>query len=103
MIVVGAPRHARPKPAATSRRDLCADAVMAACDAHGGAIRSRRALEAIQEVPGVTGPAMARTDLEYLLSGGRFSRAKVHGVWWTYPTCAAIVVGERLFAGRVAT
>lgn len=99
VIVVGAPRQRRPKPAATTRRDLAADAVVAACDEHGGAIRTGIALEAIQEVPGVTGRSMARNDLEYLVSGGRIARARVHGVWWVYPTITALVVGESLLTG----
>ena len=103
MIVVGAPRHAQPNPTATTRRDLAADAVVAACDEHGGAIPSGIALEAIQEVPGVTGKAMARNDLEYLVAGGRLSRARLPGVWWVYPTITALVVGERLLTGRSGT
>ena len=103
MIVVGAPRHAQPRPAATSRRDLAADAVVAACDDHGGAIPTRNALKAIQDVPGVTGTSMARNDLEYLVAGGRLARARVHGVWWVYPTLTALVVGERLLTGRSGT
>ena len=103
MIVVGAPRQRRPKPAATNRRDLCADAVVAACDGHGGAIPTGNALQAIQDVPGVTGASMARNDLEYLVAGGRIARVRVHGVWWVYPTVTALVVGERLLTGRSGT
>ena len=100
VIVVGAPRHAQPNPAATTRRALAADAVVAACDEAGGAIRTGSAVEAIQEVPGVTGRAMAYNDLEYLVSGGRMARARVRGVWWVYPTITALVVGERLLTER---
>ena len=102
MPVVGAtPNTRRHRPVAVARRDLCADAVMAACDEYGGAVPSEYAVRVIREVLGVTGPAMARSDLENLVRDGRLSRARVRGVWWTWPTLATLVVGERLLAGRI--
>ena len=100
--MVGAtPNTKKHRSVAVARRDLAADAVMAACDEYGGAVPSEYAIQVIREVLGVTGPSMARNDLENLVRDGRLSRARVRGLWWTWPTLATLVVGERLLAGRI--